>query len=156
VTRLGQPRDSVNLHCVAFSPDGKLLATGGDHGRGRLWDTATRTLLGPAGRDHGHCHPCLSPDGQTLATLDPVWIDRGDTVCLWEMATGKLMRTLKQPDELVEVAAFSPTGRLLAVATRKQVFLWDASTGKVLWQKPTPPHVTNFLAFTPDGTALAE
>jgi WD40 repeat protein len=71
---------------VAFSPDGKILASGSNGGYVRLWDVASRRLRGHPLT--GHTGPVFSvvfsPDGKTLATAS------GDgTVRLWDVATGR-------------------------------------------------------------------
>jgi WD40 repeat protein len=142
---------------LAFSPDGKLLATGGSqHDLDvRLWDTETGKEVRVI--DVAAHVPALafSPDGKVLAT------GQGDgRVGLQEVATGKVMRELKGATDSTFALAFSPDGRLLATAgpveadgkRTNETRLWDAGTGKLLrsWQNTA----TSF-AFAPDGKTLA-
>lgn len=118
-----------DLHGLAFSPDGSLLAAGGSNsprleapGNVTLWDTATgkerRSLTVPTA-----CvlTVAISPDGRMLASggIDPA-------VRLWEVATGKERHALKGHEGRVYALAFSPDGRHLASASSDApVFVWD-------------------------------
>ena len=101
--------DSVNT--VVFSPDGELLASGGDDHQWKLWDVQGQlpiaTLLHRIARTRYAVKAvAFSPDGEQLATA-------GQDVKLWEVRNRNEIATLRH-NAYVWSLAFSPNGQLLA------------------------------------------
>ena len=137
---------------VAFSPNGKMLASGSWDQTVRLWNVNTGRLLHTL---TGHTNEVLSvafsPDGKTLASAS--W---DGTIRLWNPNNGKLKRTLTGHAGGVASVVFSPDGQTLASSSRdRTIRLWNPNNGKL---KKTLTGYTDWInpvAFSPDGQHLA-
>ena len=142
---------------VAFSPDGKLLATAGGDGYVRLWNPATGHLVGaPLKADprDGVNAVAFSPDGKLLASGD-----MGGTVRLWDPVTGQPVGAAIRSVTLAPVTAvaFSPDGKLLAAAgADRHVRLWNPATRQAVGAPLNGgPRWVLGVAFSADGKLLA-
>ncbi len=131
---------------VAFSPDGRTLASGSQRFVIKLWDVATGAELRsiPCGMVNSLA---FSPDGKTLASGGEEIIA---DVKLWDVATGTPRQTLKGHSEYV---AFSPDGTLASGSSDKTVRLWDVATGAQL--RSFTADAVKSAAFSSDGKTLA-
>jgi WD40 repeat protein len=140
---------------VAFSPNGKLLASGSEDNTIRLWDVASRQPLSPDLTGHKGPVNCVafSSDGKILASGCP----KG-TIILWDLKNGKPLGPPMQGG-YVQTIAFSHDGKILASGNSEEgaVLLWDVRTRQTLGPplKGGPlPHITS-VSFSPDGKILA-
>jgi WD40 repeat protein len=163
----GNPPGGVNelltsgVDGVAFSPDGKLLASADGDNRVRLSNPTTRQPVGTplpagAGPAFGTRGVAFSPDGRLLASAN------GDgTIGLWNPATrlsvGAPLHAGTHLGDAVQGVAFSPDGELLASADADgNIQLWDPATGqRVGAPLPASPGGVSGVAFSPDGKLLA-
>jgi RNA polymerase sigma factor (sigma-70 family) len=134
---------------LAYSPDGALLASGGEDCAVILWDPLTGKELRRC-RGHAAAVSCLafSPDGKTLASAAGGAADQA--VSLWDPATGKERGRLEGHEQPVVGLTFSPDGRLLVCREGNgDVLVWDAPAGRLL--KTLHLSSTNGGAFSADG-----
>jgi len=110
-------RDAI--HSLAFSPDGKWLASASMDTTVKIWDVQTGQLLRTLQTKAELFDVTFSPDSSLVAAAL-----NNNTVELWGVASGRLARTLNHGGEVVSVA-FSPDGALLASgAYDSKVYLW--------------------------------
>jgi dipeptidyl aminopeptidase/acylaminoacyl peptidase len=136
---------------VAFSPDGKRIASGSWDDTVKVWDAANGQETLSLKRHSGAVMSvAFSPDGKRIASSG-----RDGTVKLWDAASGQETLSLKGHSMPVGSVAFSPDGKRLASGSEDQtVKLWDAATGLETLSLAGYGRVTT-LAFSPDGKRLA-
>jgi hypothetical protein len=139
---------------VAFSPDGKLLASG-SYGQVTVWDLATARPAAVLTNVLGAVNDLrFSPDGKLLAAAGGQPSAKGD-LRLFQVDGWKLLGTLPGHDDVVFSVAFSPDGKRLASASfDKTVRLWDVAGRKAERVLTGHSDFVYAVAFSPDGKWL--
>ncbi|MEW6492282.1 MAG: GUN4 domain-containing protein, partial [Cyanobacteriota bacterium] len=147
LARLTGHQDGVRS--VSFSPDGQLLATGGEDGIVRLWSLTGQELTQLKGHRLGVTSVSFSPKGQRLATAG--W---DDTIRLWDLSD-KHLAQWHGHQGVVWSVSFSPDERCIAtVGASGIVKLWDL-LGQLLNQWQTDHGWFTRMSFSPDGRCIA-
>ncbi|MBD2341930.1 NACHT domain-containing protein [Calothrix sp. FACHB-156] len=142
----------TTIFSVAFSPNGKIIATGDANGEIRLWqiDDGQQILI-----CKGHTgfvrSVAFSPDGQILASGS---VDK--TVKLWSISDGKCIKTLQGHSDRIESLAVSPDGQLLVTGSvDKTLRIWSVHDGQCLQILEGHNHHIWSVAFSPDSQTVA-
>jgi WD40 repeat protein len=151
--KLGASPEATNVVAAAWSPDGKLIATGSSLGIVRVWDAGTGAHRLRFVCPHRVVAVAWSKDGWVFAA------DAGGVVKAWNIATQKEMVgwTVDAPkrhpfDRVTLKLQFSPHASRLALEGPETVHVWDAATGKLLSKLGAGGSI---LAWSPDENALA-
>jgi len=145
-------RHGCTVHSVAFSPDGKTIASAHNDSTIHLWDVKTGRLIRSFTGHTGHVPVIVfSPDGKTLAGGSP-----DQTVKLWDVSSGRFLRAFKGHSDSIYSLAFSPNGKTIASGSNdRTVKLWDVSSGRSIHTFEGHSSYVHSVAFSPNGKTIA-
>ncbi|KAF2019219.1 WD40 repeat-like protein [Aaosphaeria arxii CBS 175.79] len=137
---------------LAFTPNGRQLASGAIEAEARLWDTTTLAplakLKGPANKISS---VTISADGMLMAGGSD-----DTTVVIWDLNTHTILHTLREHSRWVNSVAFSPDGKLLASGSMDEsVRVWNPENGEQLSVLESNSSCINAVAFSPDNSMIA-
>jgi len=137
---------------VAWSPDGRRLATGSADHTAKIWTADTgNELVTLEGHQQAVTKLAWSPDGKRLATAS-----EDHTAKVWDTATGKELISLHGHVAAVDCIAWSPDGKRLATASADRTArVWDAGSGVELLTFTGHAGEVISVAWSPDGMWLA-
>jgi WD40 repeat protein len=149
-----QTGHSSTVRSVAFSPDGKILASLGLEGTIKLWDIASGKQIRSLGNSEATGSLAFSPDGKTIATAS----FKTRSVMLFSVVTGELIKTFPLADHvIIWQVRFSPDGETIAtVGYNCQIKFWNVRDGterRTVYRGSIGCKVT--IDFSPDGKYLA-
>jgi len=140
------------LSSVAFSPDGRVVASGSLDHTIKLWDVPGGRQLRTLASHHGQVHSlAFSPDGRIMASGSA-----DGTITLWNAANGRVLSSLAGHKYDVFFVAFSPDGRTLVSGSEDNtVKVWDLVSGRERRTFAGSKGYLSSVAFSPDGHTVA-
>jgi WD40 repeat protein/class 3 adenylate cyclase len=146
----------VDVNDVQFSPDGSMLATGGDDGFLRFWDPETGRLISEVPGEESVFGPSFNRDGSLVAAS---WVGEG-RIRIVDPTTGRTLQTIRPGEPTVPFTPFdtslSPDGRRVAVSNLEgeQATVFDVASGDRLYDL-TGRYGFQWVAWSPDGRHIA-
>jgi WD40 repeat protein len=139
------------VNSVAYSPDGRYIASGSRDNTIKLWDAQSgRELRTLFGHTDGVDALQFSPDGRFIASGSS-----DTTIKIWEAGTGREIRTLTGHAGVVRTVAYSPDGRFIASGSSvdSTIRIWEAGTGRKIRSIDSTGIET--LSYSPNGKYIA-
>ena len=138
------------VYAVAWSPDGKRLASAGNDRTAQIWDSSTgkriTTYRGYSSRIYALA---WSPDGSRIA------FSPGNFVQVWDAARDRLIITYRGYSDYIYALAWSPDGSRIAFSPGNFVQVWDAAKDKLIVTYTGHSSRIRTLGWSPDGKQLA-
>ncbi len=154
-TLLTYDRHSDYVDAVAWSPDGRYIASGSWDDTVQVWDAKTGALLFSYRQNGIVDAVAWSPDGRYIASGS--W---DDTVQVWDVLTQHLVRIYTGHSDFVTALAWSPDSQYIASGSWDDTLqVWNAQTGaldfKYIYNAPELPEEINAVAWSPNGKYIA-
>lgn len=135
------------INTLTASPIGQVIASGGEDGTARLWESHTGRNVQTFNWKHGEvCSVDFSLDGRFLLTAHGLWNDNGSTTnigfieqpnekgiaILWDVLSGDIVQKFDGSEARILSAKIIPDGRIVTASTDNIVRLWNAETAELI------------------------
>jgi len=146
------PKNGTEMVCVAFNPDGRMLASADQKGNIYLWDVESKNLVNTlSGKQSKVLSIAFSHDGNFLAAAN-----YNHSITVWSARHGVEVKTLKGHTETITKMTFSADNKILASGSAdNKIIIWNFTEGSVLHTITDHTKEVSSLSFTLDGKLLA-
>ncbi|EFO80256.1 WD-40 repeat-containing protein [Oscillochloris trichoides DG-6] len=146
------------VNALDFSPDGRWLATAGNDGVARIWETSSGALVAELEQRRnldGTSYPLYSIAFSPTQSNLLVTSGQDALIHVWDVASGREERTLFGHSNSILQLAFAPNGAFLASASSDtSIRIWDVAAGQELFSLHDHSGAVFRIAFTPDSAGL--
>ena len=156
VRDLGRHDSGATLESLAFSPSGRLLASGANDDTVQVWDVGSGQLVATFKGDVAQ--RAQSFQGLAWVGEDRLIAEGSDAIYWWDLATGQVVQRLAAPEgvQFLVGAAFASGGeRIAAVAQDDRLYVWDAKGQRWTSWPAKGKAALAHAAFSPDGRLAA-
>lgn len=141
-----------DYNSIAYSPDGKTVASGNDTGSVKIWDAATGKLTQTiSGHSSKQIYTAAFHTDSSTVT-----IGTKSAIQIWNWQTGELVNTIPEPRSDVYSVSYSEDKKFIATGgSSHKARIWEAQTGRFLGSFAGHKDNIYAVAFSPDGRLLA-
>jgi WD40 repeat protein len=141
-----------NVNTIAFSADGKIVASGGNDSTLRLWNASTGQAISSFASQHGAITDIsFSSDGSMIAAGSST----NAFVSIWQTRTGQPVNSFERPPHYLVGLAFRPNSESILISTAPLAWILDAKSGTLVQSFILGSRCCRHVAFSPNGQTVA-